>query len=128
MKINKFVLSIPTILLLSGCAMSPPVLQATRPLIEQPLPTKSVNVLPKSLNEVMESQYQGYSGQYKNIEFTLGQKYTSALGQLCRTVFFTESAQPTKQERRSICKNANLEWVIIPQVIKNKNSQIHFGA
>jgi len=128
MKINKFVLSIPTILLLSGCAMSPPVLQATRALIDQPVPTKPASVLPKSLNKVMESQYQGYTGQYKNIEFILGQKYTSALGQPCRTVFLKELAQPAKQERRSICKNANQEWIVIPQIIKNKNSQIHFGA
>lgn len=128
MKKNKVILSLVPFLILTGCATAPPVLHATRALIDGSIKSADTSVVPQQLSEVLETQQQGYTGQYNNIEFILGQQYTSALGELCTVVYLKKSEQLAKQERRAACKNANQQWVITPQVIENKNNQISFGA
>mgnify|MGYP005995585915 CR=1 FL=1 len=128
MKKNKVILSLIPFLILTGCASPPPVLHAARALIDEPIKSTGSSTLPKQLSEILESQTQGYTGQYNNIEFTLGKQYTSALGESCTVVYLKKSEQLAKQERRAACKNANQQWVITPQVIENKNNQISFGA
>lgn len=128
MKKNKVILSLLPFLILTGCATPPPVLHATRALIDEPIKSMGTSALPTYLSDVLDSKPQGYTGQYKNIEFTLGLQYTSALGENCRVVYLKRAEQLAKQERRTACKNANQQWVITPQVIENKNNQISFGA
>ena len=128
MKNNKVILSLLPFLFLTGCAMSPPVLHATRALIDEPIKSNSASALPTYLSDVLDSKPQGYTGQYNNIEFTLGLQYTSALGENCRVVYLKRAEQLAEQERRAVCKNTNQQWVGTPQVIENKNNQISFGA
>lgn len=129
MKINLALTSLMPILFLLGCTSSPPVLHATRALINESVVHTNQNVIPLAFTQLIQSKPVGYQGSYKNIEFTLGKKYTSALGEQCRELFLNQQGQSSAQTRQAMCKNSQTDqWVMAPQVIKNKNNTISFGA
>ncbi|MDC9529663.1 DVU3141 family protein [Pseudoalteromonas sp. Angola-7] len=128
MKINLALTSLMPILFLLGCTSSPPVLHATRALINEPVQQINSNVVPLEFTQLIQTKPIGYQGRYKSIEFTLGKKYTSALGEQCRELFLKQD-QNSGQTRQAMCKNSQTEqWLMAPQVIKNKNNAISFGA
>ncbi|MCL1100418.1 hypothetical protein [Shewanella saliphila] len=129
MKKNCIVSLSAIMLILMGCTSSPPVIEASMPLLEQPVKSIGENVLPAELNTIISQQPQGYAGVYNDVQFTLGKQYFSALGKQCREVFLNYTTNNSDKQRRIICKdNQSVQWSIIPQVIDSKNNQIDFGA
>ncbi|GGP85155.1 hypothetical protein [Shewanella ulleungensis] len=118
-----------TMLFLVGCASSPPVIEASIPLLDQPIKSIGENVIPSELNSIVSQQPQGYAGVYNDVQFTLGKQYFSALGKQCREVYLNYASNNADKQRRVVCKdNQSVQWSIIPQVIDSKNNQIDFGA
>lgn len=129
MKKNCIVSLSAIMLVLIGCASSPPVIEASMPLLDQPVKSIGENVLPTELNTIISQQPQGYAGVYNDVQFTLGKQYFSALGKQCREVFLSDMTNNSGKQRRIICKdNQSVQWSIIPQVIDSKNNPIDFGA
>jgi hypothetical protein len=117
------------ILFLLGCSSSPPVIEASVPLIQQPVKSIGKNAIPSELNTIMAEQPQGYSGVYNDVQFTLGKRYFSALGKQCRVIYLIATSTDSVKQQRVVCKETqDSQWSITPQVIDSKNSQIGFGA
>ena len=118
-----------SILFLVGCTSSQPVVEASLPLIEQPVKSIGENTIPLELNSIVSEQPQGYTSVYNNIQFTLGKQYYSALGKHCREIYLNYATNDLRKQRRVICQdNQSQQWSIIPQIIDSKTNPIEFGA
>lgn len=130
MKKNSLVILFSPIVFMLGCASSPPVIKASVALIDKPIESQPTNLtLPLALNEAVQTRPQGYASIYKGVLFSLGKKYTSALGVECRALYLSNENNKVKKERRTVCKDqTSNQWSVTPQVSDNKNNHISFGV
>lgn len=129
MKVNLATTLLLPVLFLFGCTSSPPVLNATRTLISEPEQQTNQNIVPLEFIQLIKVKPLGYKGLYKSVEFKLGKKYTSALGDSCIELFLKQQGLSTVATRQAVCKNNQANaWIMAPQVIDNKNNIISFGG
>ena len=67
MKKNCIISLSAAMLFLVGCTSSPPVIEASMPLLEQPVKSIGENIIPSELNTIVSKQAQGYTSVYKNV-------------------------------------------------------------
>jgi hypothetical protein len=114
---------------LFGCA-SPPVLQASMPLIQDVKATNAASIMPDSIASKLATRPSGFTDKYQdNMAYVLGEKYISALGKECRVIYFRKSNSSSKKIKRTACKvSDSADWVLNPQIIETKDSQYDFGV
>jgi len=129
MKVNLAISSLIPALFMLGCTSSPPVLHATRTLINTPVEPINQNSVPLEFIQLIQNKPVGYQGVSNGVAFTLGKQYTSALGKQCQELFLKQQGQNIAKTRQAMCKNGQTnQWVLAPQIIDNKNNSISFGV
>jgi hypothetical protein len=105
-------LAISLALQMVGCAHEPKQVEASRPLVNLAT-ANELQPMPADLQQALNTQSQGGALGTKNVTFTLGQRYVSALGYECTELLFNT---PQGRSQRSVaCKIAEL-WYLIPQL------------
>lgn len=113
-------LAISLAIQVGGCAYEPKQVEASRPLVNPSIATE-LHVMPPDLQQALNTLPQGAAFSRKNVTYTLGQRYVSALGLECVELLFN-SVQGHSQ-RRAACKTEE-QWYLIPQLEQTSVSNL----
>ncbi|WP_196137724.1 hypothetical protein [Aliikangiella sp. G2MR2-5] len=117
---NKEKVSISLVLsfFLISCSSTPPLITPTRSLVvsnEMKLGKEVSLVLAKRLDRAPV----GEVVHFEHFALQLGEKYTSALGFICRNVFIAKGGNESSDRIKRVACNENAlkaEWVLIPSI------------
>lgn len=123
------------LIVLTSCASSPPFLSPSKALVTSSVIQMGKNIAPK-YNEFLNSRGQESKILKNGQRVSLGEYYTSALGQQCRILFVSESlsfssissSKRAVSRKRIVCKQPEQErWVLIPSIVEQANSKPIFA-
>jgi hypothetical protein len=117
-------------IILSACSSAPPEVSASRSLITaQPISAFS-HKIPEDLTDILNTYKNGEKFDYKHLNVTVKNNYTSALGQYCRDVELIGKIENQtiikNQQQRIVCRAKGNHWFLIPQVIESPFKPLAF--
>ncbi|EOD54852.1 hypothetical protein [Aeromonas molluscorum] len=113
-------LAISLAIQIGGCAYEPKQVEASRPLVN-PTASTELQVMPVNLQQTLNTLPQGAALNTGSTVFTLGQRYTSALGHECVELLF--NSNQGHSQRSAACKVTD-QWYLIPQLEQTSISNL----
>lgn len=109
-------------LLLSGCASQPKQVIASRPLVENVLPS-DFQVIPQKYWSVLASKEEKEI-EHNNATVRLGRSFISGLGNSCRLLHIKEVATKTEQNRVACYDKEQASWYLTPAIIDKDETEV----
>lgn len=131
----KKILITGVIFTLFSCSSAPPFLSPSKTLVNT-----SVIQMGKNIPQKYDEFLNGENGRSKTLEsgqrVSLGEYYTSALGQRCRILLVSGAIQEPSfsvkksavGRKRIVCKLTEKDrWVLIPAIVEQVNTRVIFA-
>jgi len=134
---NKQILLVSLLVGLTGCASPPPEVKASRHLISSVSVNSFTKITSQEVITHLNQTTEGSEFDYQNVNVTLLNNYTSALGHYCQNIKLTPLiAMPenntldnhSTKQYRIVCRENNNNWFIIPLVSDNKIQPLGFDS
>lgn len=107
---------------LFGCASQPKQVKASRPLVENVVPSNYILIPEQYWSQL--SNNENYQLKHNSITILLGDFFFSGLGKSCRTLYIKDEFTESEQNRIACYNEEEASWYLTPAIITKDETEV----